>query len=174
MASVQITQPPGDGNALGRIRFNFPNRFSVYQHDTPDKHLFGQDFRAYSHGCMRVQDPAKYAEVLLNIARPHERWTAERIKKHVRRRRAGHSVAADSDLGSPDLSNSLCRQHSANCKFDVMSTISTAVRLRQSRANAAPWNRERSASVYPELASLSPLVPPALPLSRQCELVPVV
>jgi murein L,D-transpeptidase YcbB/YkuD len=77
---VQITQPPGDGNALGRIRFNFPNRFSVYQHDTPDKHLFGQEFRAYSHGCMRVQDPAKYAEVLLNIARPHERWTAERIK----------------------------------------------------------------------------------------------
>jgi murein L,D-transpeptidase YcbB/YkuD len=77
---VQITQPPGDGNALGRVRFNFPNRFSVYQHDTPDKHLFGQDFRAYSHGCMRVQDPAKYAEVLLNIARPHERWTADKIK----------------------------------------------------------------------------------------------
>jgi murein L,D-transpeptidase YcbB/YkuD len=77
---VQITQPPGDGNALGRVRFNFPNRFSVYQHDTPDKSLFGHEFRAYSHGCMRVQDPAKYAEVLLNIARPHERWTAEKIK----------------------------------------------------------------------------------------------
>jgi murein L,D-transpeptidase YcbB/YkuD len=77
---VEITQPPGDGNALGRLRFNFPNRFSVYQHDTPDKHLFGESFRAYSHGCMRVQDPAKYAEVLLNIAHPHERWTAERVK----------------------------------------------------------------------------------------------
>jgi murein L,D-transpeptidase YcbB/YkuD len=77
---VQITQPPGEGNALGRIRFNFPNRFSVYHHDTPDKQLFGQEFRAYSHGCMRVQDPAKYAEVLLNIARPREHWTAERIK----------------------------------------------------------------------------------------------
>jgi murein L,D-transpeptidase YcbB/YkuD len=77
---VQITQPPGDGNALGRIRFNFPNRFSVYQHDTPDKHLFADDVRAFSHGCMRVQDPATYAEVLLNIARPHERWTAEKIK----------------------------------------------------------------------------------------------
>jgi murein L,D-transpeptidase YcbB/YkuD len=77
---VQITQPPGEGNALGRLRFNFPNRFSVYQHDTPDKHLFAQDFRAYSHGCMRVQDPAKYAEVLLNIARPSERWSAERVR----------------------------------------------------------------------------------------------
>ena len=78
---VEITQPPGEGNALGRIRFNFPNRFSVYHHDTQDKHLFAQDFRAYSHGCMRVQDPAKYAEVLLNIARPREHWTAERIKR---------------------------------------------------------------------------------------------
>jgi len=77
---VQITQPPGDGNALGRIRFNFPNRFSVYQHDTPDKQLFADEVRAYSHGCMRVQDPAKYAEVVLNIARPHERWTTDRIR----------------------------------------------------------------------------------------------
>src|SRR5271166_5939588 len=77
---VQITQPPGDGNALGRVRFNFPNRFLVYQHDTPDKYMFGHDMRAYSHGCMRVQDPAKYAEVLLNMAHPEEHWTAERIK----------------------------------------------------------------------------------------------
>jgi murein L,D-transpeptidase YcbB/YkuD len=77
---IHIWQPPGEGNALGRIRFNFPNRFLVYQHDTPDKYMFGHEVRAYSHGCMRVQDPAKYAEVLFNIARPHEHWTAERIK----------------------------------------------------------------------------------------------
>ncbi|MGZ3281113.1 MAG: L,D-transpeptidase family protein [Xanthobacteraceae bacterium] len=79
--SVHIYQPPGEANALGRIRFNFPNRFLVYQHDTPDKYLFAHDARAYSHGCMRVQDPAKYAEVLFNIARPSENWTAERIKR---------------------------------------------------------------------------------------------
>jgi murein L,D-transpeptidase YcbB/YkuD len=79
--SVHIYQPPGEANALGRIRFNFPNRFLVYQHDTPDKHLFADTTRAYSHGCMRVQDPAKYAEVLFNIARPSENWTAERIKR---------------------------------------------------------------------------------------------
>jgi L,D-transpeptidase YcbB len=77
---VEITQPPGDKNALGRIRFNFPNRFLVYQHDTPDKYMFGHDFRAESHGCMRVQDPAKYAEVLLNIARPDEHWTVEKVE----------------------------------------------------------------------------------------------
>jgi murein L,D-transpeptidase YcbB/YkuD len=79
--SVHIYQPPGAANALGRIRFNFPNRFLVYQHDTPDKHMFAHDTRAYSHGCMRVQDPAKYAEVLFNIARPSENWTADKIQR---------------------------------------------------------------------------------------------
>jgi murein L,D-transpeptidase YcbB/YkuD len=77
---VEITMPPGDNNALGRVRFNFPNRFLVYQHDTPDKHMFADEVRAYSHGCMRVQDPPKYAEVLLKIVRPGEHWSAERIK----------------------------------------------------------------------------------------------
>ena len=79
--SVHISQPPGERNALGRIRFNFPNRFLVYQHDTPDKHLFAHDKRAYSHGCMRVQDPARYAEVLLSIARPNDGYTQDRIRK---------------------------------------------------------------------------------------------
>ncbi len=79
--SIHIYQPPGEGNALGRVRFNFPNRFLVYQHDTPDKHLFAHDARAYSHGCMRVQDPPKYAEVLLNLVRPTEGWTADKIRK---------------------------------------------------------------------------------------------
>ena len=79
--TVHIFQPPGAGNALGRIRFNFPNKFLVYQHDTPDKHLFAHEKRAYSHGCMRVQDPAKYAEVLLSIELPHEGYTQERIQR---------------------------------------------------------------------------------------------
>jgi murein L,D-transpeptidase YcbB/YkuD len=79
--TIHISQPPGDANALGRIRFNFPNKFLVYQHDTPTKHLFAHEERAYSHGCMRVQNPLKYGEVLLNIARPGESWTEERLKK---------------------------------------------------------------------------------------------
>lgn len=77
---VHISQPPGERNALGRIRFNFPNRFLVYQHDTPDKNLFAHEKRAYSHGCMRVQDPAKYAEVILGLSNPGENYTQERIK----------------------------------------------------------------------------------------------
>jgi murein L,D-transpeptidase YcbB/YkuD len=78
--SIHISQPPGERNALGRIRFNFPNKFLVYQHDTPDKHLFARDERAFSHGCMRVQNPDQYASTLLNIALPNERYTPERVR----------------------------------------------------------------------------------------------
>jgi murein L,D-transpeptidase YcbB/YkuD len=81
--TVHIWQPPGEHNALGRIRFNFPNKFLVYQHDTPDKYLFAYDKRAYSHGCMRVQDPQKYAEVLLSLVRPNDGYTLERIKRMI-------------------------------------------------------------------------------------------
>ena len=107
--SVHIYQPPGEANALGRIRFNFPNRFLVYQHDTPDKHFFAHETRAYSHGCMRVQDPAKYAEVLFNIARPSENWTAEQDQENVRHRRAGYPIAGE-NLGPPDLSERVRRR----------------------------------------------------------------
>lgn len=79
--TIHIYQPPGDRNALGRIRFNFPNKFLVYQHDTPDKYLFAKEKRAYSHGCMRVQDPLKYGEVLLSIANPKDGYTAERLHR---------------------------------------------------------------------------------------------
>jgi murein L,D-transpeptidase YcbB/YkuD len=78
---VHIWQPPGDKNALGRIRFNFPNKFLVYQHDTPDKYMFAYDKRAYSHGCMRVQDPVHYAEVLLSLVRPSDGYTEDRIRR---------------------------------------------------------------------------------------------
>ncbi len=78
--SVHISQPPGEANALGRIRFNFPNKFLVYQHDTPDKNLFARDERAFSHGCMRVQNPDQYASVLMNIEQPGDRYTPEKIR----------------------------------------------------------------------------------------------
>lgn len=79
--TIRVYQPPGAGNALGRIRFNFPNKFLVYQHDTPDKHLFARAKRAYSHGCMRVQNPDEYAEVLLSLTQPTEGYTIDRIRR---------------------------------------------------------------------------------------------
>jgi L,D-transpeptidase YcbB len=77
--SIHISQPPGEANALGRIRFNFPNKFLVYQHDTPNKELFAKEDRAFSHGCMRVQNPDQYAATLLGITAPNEHYTAEKI-----------------------------------------------------------------------------------------------
>jgi murein L,D-transpeptidase YcbB/YkuD len=79
--TVHIAQPPGAGNALGRIRFNFPNKFLVYQHDTPDKYLFAKEERAFSHGCMRVQNPLTYGEKLLSLALPNEHYTEARLEK---------------------------------------------------------------------------------------------
>jgi murein L,D-transpeptidase YcbB/YkuD len=79
--SVAIRQPPGERNALGRIKFSFPNKFLVYLHDTPQKHFFAHDRRAYSHGCMRVENPAKFAEVLFGISQPQQGFSAERIKR---------------------------------------------------------------------------------------------
>jgi murein L,D-transpeptidase YcbB/YkuD len=60
-----IRQRPGAGNALGQIKFLFPNQHDVYLHDTPSKSLFQRSFRAYSHGCIRVQNPLEFAEALL-------------------------------------------------------------------------------------------------------------
>jgi hypothetical protein len=53
----------------------------VYQHDTPDKYLFAKEARAYSHGCMRVENPLKYGEVLLSLTLPQERYTEDRLRK---------------------------------------------------------------------------------------------
>jgi L,D-transpeptidase YcbB len=78
--SIHISQPPGEANALGRIRFNFPNKFLVYQHDTPNKELFAKEDRAFSHGCMRVQNPDQYAATLLNITEPNEHYTPDKIR----------------------------------------------------------------------------------------------
>ena len=78
--SIRIYQPPGERNALGRIRFNFPNQFLVYQHDTPNKNLFDTGTRAYSHGCMRVENPDQYAEVLLSLSQPEDGYSLKRIR----------------------------------------------------------------------------------------------
>ncbi len=79
--TIHLSQPPGEQNALGQLRFNFPNKFLVYQHDSNQKYLFANARRADSHGCMRVQDPVKYAEVLLSMVRPNDGYTQDRIRR---------------------------------------------------------------------------------------------
>lgn len=61
----QFIQAAGERNVLGVVKFRFPNKHDVYMHDTPDRHLFGASPRAFSHGCMRTQNPVHLAEVLL-------------------------------------------------------------------------------------------------------------
>ena len=60
----RIMQPPGPRNALGKIKFKFPNRFSVYLHDTPTRHLFKRTVRAFSHGCVRLSNPVKLLDTV--------------------------------------------------------------------------------------------------------------
>lgn len=60
-----MKQPPSDGNALGLVKFLFPNKYNIYLHDTPSKSLFSKDVRAFSHGCVRVGKPFELAYALL-------------------------------------------------------------------------------------------------------------
>jgi L,D-transpeptidase YcbB len=77
---IRVYQPPGDFNVLGRIRFNFPNKFLVFQHDTDDTGLFGLEVRASSHGCMRVENPFSYATALLSIVAPDAGYSEQRLR----------------------------------------------------------------------------------------------
>lgn len=77
-----IRQLPGPGNALGQVKFLFPNEFAVYMHDTPSRGLFGRNLRAYSHGCVRVQNPLDFAERL--IARDRG-WSGAETRRFMRR-----------------------------------------------------------------------------------------
>lgn len=73
----RLRQDPGPKNALGSIKFMFPNPHNVYIHDTPAKSLFSRATRTFSHGCMRVKDPAALAEIILSHDDPA--WTRERV-----------------------------------------------------------------------------------------------
>lgn len=78
LRSVRIRQRPGQGNALGDIKFMFPNQHAVYLHDTPSKSLFGRPSRAFSHGCVRVQDPFAFADAVLQL---DPEWNAAKLKR---------------------------------------------------------------------------------------------
>ena len=73
-----VRQPPGEGNALGRIAFMFPNEHDVYLHDTPARGLFAASRRAFSHGCVRVEQPMRLAELVMGGASAG--WTSGRLQ----------------------------------------------------------------------------------------------
>ena len=110
----RVRQRPGSGNALGQIKFLFPNKHDVYLHDTPSKSLFSRDFRAYSHGCVRVQNPMEFAGALManepNISRASlegmfgasERWVNPQTQIPVHIAYFTLRVEADGSLRSFD------------------------------------------------------------------------
>ncbi|MEM7546593.1 MAG: L,D-transpeptidase family protein [Pseudomonadota bacterium] len=83
----RIKQRPSGGNALGRVKFMFPNQFSIYLHDTPSKSLFKKDARAFSHGCVRVQDPLRFAKALLSVQRDDAEGYIQRVLDRRKERR---------------------------------------------------------------------------------------
>jgi murein L,D-transpeptidase YcbB/YkuD len=77
-----LRQNPGDYNALGRVKFMFPNKFSIYLHDTPGRNLFSENERGFSSGCIRIERPIDLAEYLLN---DQEKWRREKIKEEMKK-----------------------------------------------------------------------------------------
>ena len=76
--SISVRQPPGERNALGFIKFMFPNNYAVYLHDTPNRNLFHASRRAFSHGCVRVDDPFALADEVLGSA-----WSEARLRRLI-------------------------------------------------------------------------------------------
>jgi murein L,D-transpeptidase YcbB/YkuD len=81
----RIRQLPGEGNALGLVKFMFPNTFDIYMHDTPEQALFDKDVRAFSHGCIRLENPEKMAEWVLG-------WTPEQVQEAMHSTRDNRHV----------------------------------------------------------------------------------
>jgi murein L,D-transpeptidase YcbB/YkuD len=82
--SISIRQPPGERNALGHIKFMFPNQHAVYLHDTPQRNLFAAERRTFSHGCVRLDQPFRFAEMILNRD-SNEGWTEQRLRAMIGR-----------------------------------------------------------------------------------------
>jgi murein L,D-transpeptidase YcbB/YkuD len=75
--AIRFRQRPGPDNALGLVKFIFPNHFSIYLHDTPGDRLFFRQKRAFSHGCIRIEDPVAMARYVLG---DQPEWTEARIE----------------------------------------------------------------------------------------------
>ena len=95
--SLEIFQPPGPNNVLGRVKFVFPNKHDVYMHDTTQKHLFANQVRAESHGCVRVQNPEQLAAILLEY---DQAWSVARVESVIQNGYDEHVPLSHKDSGA--------------------------------------------------------------------------
>ncbi len=91
----EFRQDPGPGNSLGSIKFKFANNFALYLHDTPKKRLFNKETRAFSSGCIRVENAIDLAEYLLQN---HDGWTKQKIQEIID---SGETVSVDLQTSIP-------------------------------------------------------------------------
>lgn len=87
-----VFQPSGDDNALGQVKFLFPNKHQVYMHDTPSKGLFNEKVRTFSHGCVRVRNPVRLAEIVLA---EDKGWDTRRVRTELEDKDENNKVALD-------------------------------------------------------------------------------
>jgi len=94
--AYDVYQPPGASNVLGELKFNFPNKHTVYMHDTNARHLFEETSRPFSHGCMRVRDPRRMAEILLS---EDKGWDAAKIADLIANGPPNNEVPIERKIG---------------------------------------------------------------------------
>lgn len=93
--NYHVYQPPGGGNVLGVVKFLFPNKHQVYMHDTPTKNLFNETSRTFSHGCMRVRNPMRLAEIVL---REDKGWSEDKVQSMLRNGPENNNIQLESKI----------------------------------------------------------------------------
>lgn len=133
---LRIKQVPGPKNALGQVKFLFPNKYAVYLHDTPNKKLFGRDVRAFSSGCVRVQEPLRLAQVLFEnqVARGHDGMQSQSIDQVLAAKKT-RSFELDEPvpvstiyLTAEPLASGRVRFHDDIYRYDTAELASRAIR----------------------------------------------
>jgi murein L,D-transpeptidase YcbB/YkuD len=183
--SVSIRQPPGERNALGFIKFMFPNQHAVYLHDTPNRNLFGSERRAFSHGCVRVDQPFRLVD---HVFAPDEGWSEDRLRamigkgeKTIRLREKlpvhlAYFTASVDERGTLRLADDIYG-HSRRVRMALGSSGETAP-VAVAEAKPRPKPKPVVAAARPRVrqpveAEAEPLVEPAPPVVRMAAARPV-
>ena len=145
--SLRVRQRPGAGNALGQVKFLFPNRFDVYLHDTPSRSLFARNARALSHGCVRVAEPQALAEWVLAGQAP---WTTDAIVTAMGAGNERH-VALENDIPVHIVYQTAWVDDDGSLRFlpDVYSRDATQLALLPQPALSDPTGNVAIAQVAP-------------------------
>lgn len=93
--NYHVYQPPGGSNVLGVVKFMFPNKHQVYMHDTPTKNLFNESTRTFSHGCMRVRNPVRLAEIIL---KEDKGWSEDQVQSELRNGPENNNIQLQSKI----------------------------------------------------------------------------